>query len=481
MNLQPVAFILGYLIGALAVAMAVTAAASLAMGDGEWPAFSVSSGLCIFVSGLLILGMRQREIIIDRRQGFLLTSMAWTVVPFLGALPLIWSSRQMSLTDAVFESVSGLTTTGSTVLTGLDVLEPSLLLWRSMLQWLGGIGIIAMGVTVLPFLRVGGLQLFRTESSDRSDKVVARASQFTSLLIGTYAVLSLLCALAYAAAGMSAFDAINHAMTTISTGGYSTHDASIGYFQSPVIDWIATLFMLSGALPFVLYVQAVRGRPLQVFTDSQVLTLVALLAGSSLVMSVWLWSGSDIAWIDAIRLTAFNLTSVVTTTGFATADYTLWGTFAVVVFLFFTFVGGCAGSTSGGFKIYRFLIVGQMFRATTHRMITPHGVYIATYGGRPIDLEIVKSVATFMIAFFTTILLLTMALGMLGLDFQTAFSGAATAVANVGPGIGQTIGPAGNFAPLPDAAKWLLSFGMLLGRLEIVTLAVLLMPDFWRR
>jgi trk system potassium uptake protein TrkH len=397
MNLQPVGYILGYLIGTLAVAMTATALVSLAMGDGEWLAFALAASMCVFVAGLLIFGMRQREVAIDRRQAFLITSLAWLVMPVLSAIPLMWSSLQVSLTDAVFECASGLTTTGSTVLAGLDTMAPSLLLWRSLLHWLGGIGIVAMGIAILPFLRVGGLQLFRTESSDRSDKVVPRANQFAVALLGVYFGLSVLCAIGFYAAGMTVFEAINHAMATLSTGGFSTSDASIGHFQSPAIEWIAVVFMLAGALPFALYVQAIRGRPLLLFRDAQVVTIVALLAGAGLVLSLWVAATSDIAWGDAFRLAVFNLTSVVSTTGFASTDYTLWGTFAVLVFLFFTFVGGCAGSTAGGIKIYRFLIVGQMFRATVHRMITPHGVYIPSYGGRPIDLEIVKSVAAFMI------------------------------------------------------------------------------------
>jgi trk system potassium uptake protein TrkH len=480
MNLRPVGFILGFLIASLAAAMLLTAVVSVGFGDGQWPAFVLSGSLCVFVSGQLILGMRQREVVIDRRQAFLITSLAWLVMPLFGALPLMWSSLRISFTDAVFEAASGLTTTGATVLVGLDVMPRSVLFWRSLMHWLGGIGIVAMGVAVLPFLRVGGLQLFRTESSDRSDKVVPRASQFATAVLGVYLALTVLCAIAYALAGMSGFDAINHAMSTVATGGFSTSDQSLGHYGSAAIEWIAVVFMLSGSLPFVLYVQALRGRPMLLVRDAQVVTLVGLLAGSSLLVSVWLVVRADIPWPEAIRMAVFNLTSIVTTTGFASTDYTLWGTSAVMVFMFLTFVGGCTGSTSGGFKIYRFLVVGQIFRGTAYRMITPHGVYIATYGGRPIDLDIVKSVATFMIAYFTAILVLTMALGMLGLDFETAFSGAATAISNVGPGIGQVIGPAGSFASLPDAAKWLLGFAMVLGRLEIVTVAVLLIPDFWR-
>lgn len=461
--------------------MATVALVSLVMNDGEWRPFFEASGLAVVLAGFLILGLRPGDVVINRRQGFLLTSLAWLILPVIGAMPLLLSELPIGLADAVFESVSGLTTTGSTVLTDLDDMAPTLLLWRSVLQWLGGIGIIAMGIAILPFLRVGGLQLFRTESSDRSDKVVPRANELAVLLITVYVALTVLCALAYLLAGMTVFEAVNHAMTTISTGGYSTSDFSIGVFESPAIEWVATIFMLSGGLPFVLYVQAMRGRPVVLLQDGQVRTFLALLVGTSLVLSIWLVIHNDIAWIDAIRMTAFSVTSIVTTTGYVSPDYTEWGSFAVIVFLFLTFVGGCAGSTAGGFKVYRFQIVGQMFRVSTARMMMPHGVLAPTYAGRPVDNDIINSVAMFMIVFFMSVLVFTMALGMLGLDFQTSFSGAVTAIANVGPGIGETIGPSWNFARLPEAAKWLLSLAMILGRLEIVTLLVLVTPYFWRQ
>jgi len=480
MDLRPVGFIFGYLVMALAGAMIIPVGVSVLTGDGEWPAFAGAMGASVFVGGMLILGLRPEQIAIDRRQGFVVTSLAWSGLPLFGALPLLWSGLDLSVTDAVFESVSGLTTTGSTILSGLDGMAPSLLMWRSMLQWVGGIGIIAMGIAILPFLRVGGMQVFRMESSDRSDKVVPKASQFTLLLVSIYLGLTALCAIAYGAAGMTAFQAVNHAMTTISTGGYATSDLSMGYFSSPTIHWLATLFMLSGGLPFVLYIQALRGRPLLLVNDGQVQALFGLLAAFTVALALWLVARTDLDFLVALRLAAFNVTSVVTTTGYATSDYMVWGTFAVVAFYFLTFVGGCSGSTSGGFKIYRFQVIAQLFAVSGRRMLTPHGVFFATYGGKPIDEDVVQSVATFMILFVTTILILALALGLMGLDIQTAFSGAATAVANVGPGIGPIIGPAGNFSSLPDAAKWLLSLGMVLGRLEIVTLAILLVPDFWK-
>jgi len=480
MSTRPIGFILGFLILVFAGAMLAPLFVSLATEDGEWPAFAAGIGTCLFVGGMLILTLRSDRIELGRRQGFALTSTVWVCLPLFGALPFVWSDRVGTFTDAVFESVSGITTTGSTVLAGLDLMEPSLLLWRSLLQWLGGIGIIAMGIVILPFLRVGGMQIFRTESSDRSDKVVARASDFMVMLVGVYVGLSLLCAGAYALAGMTVFEAVNHAMTTISTGGYSTSDLSMGYFESAAIQWIGTFFMLAGGIPFALYIFALRGKPGRLFRNSQVLTFLSFVLAVSLGLAVYLMVTRDTSLPLALRLTAFNVTSVVTTTGYATSDYTAWGGFAGVVFYFLIFLGACSGSTSGGFKVYRVQIIYELVRTTIRRMTMPHGVFIPRYAGKEIDAEVTYSVAAFMVLFVTTILVIALALAMIGLDFETAFSGAATAVANVGPGVGDVIGPAGNFSSLPDVAKWILSAGMILGRLEIVTLAVLALPEYWR-
>lgn len=479
MHFRPIGFILGYLIAALGALMSIPTVAALRAGDGETTNMVAALCVTVFVAGLLILGFRPDKIELDRRQGFVLTSMAWVGLPLFGALPLYWSGHGIDLTDAYFESVSGITTTGSTVLSGLDDMAPSLLLWRSMLQWIGGIGIIAMGFAVLPFLRVGGIQILRMESSDRSDKVVPRATQLSVLLVATYVGLSMLCAFVYWLDGMTAFDAINHAMTTISTGGFSTHDASFAHFGGTA-QWSATLFMALGSLPFTLYILALRGRPGSLWRDSQVRVFLGLIFVCAATLALWLVVRQGIGWSDAIRLAAFNVTSVVSTTGFADGDFMTWGAFAVPAFFFLIFVGGCSGSTSGGLKIYRIQLLLIAFSVSLHKLIRPHGVFEARYGGKPVQAEALVAAGAFAGAYFSTILLIALFLGFLGVDFDTAISGAATAVANVGPGVGPVIGPAGNFATLPDAAKWALALGMIMGRLEIVTLAVLFAPAFWR-
>lgn len=477
---RPVIFILGLLVAALGVAMLVPLAVDLTAGRYDWRVFLVSFLAAEALGGLLAFGSAGGAMALSLRQGFLLTTAAWMVLSAVGALPLVFSELDLSYTDAFFETISGLTTTGSTILTGLDDMPPGILLWRAMLQWFGGVGIIVMGIAMLPYLRVGGMQLFRMESSDRSEKVLPRATQLAGATSIAYFALTAACALAYFSAGMTGFEAVAHAMTTVSTGGYSTSDASLGHFQSPLIEWIATVFMALGALPFALYFQLARGHLSAIGENSQVRMFFRGLVIAVLGVTLWLWVASDASLADALRLAAFHVTSVVTTTGYASDDYQLWGGFAVLVFFFLTFVGGCTGSTAGGIKVLRFELIARVIRTQARRLTQPHGVFPMSYGGRALSEDVTTSAMNFVFVFFAAFCLLTLALAATGLDFTTAFSGAVTALANVGPGLGDRIGPAGNFAALPDTAKWLLSLGMLLGRLEFFTVLVLMTPAFWR-
>ena len=414
------------------------------------------------------------------RQAFLLTALAWVVIAAFGALPFVFSNLELAYTDAFFEAMSGVTTTGSTVITGLDFAPPGILLWRAILQWLGGIGIIVMAVAVLPMLQVGGMQLFRMESSDTSEKILPRAAQIVGAIAALYFCLTALCAVAMWVAGMTPFEAVAHAMTTIATGGFSTSDASIGHFNSAAIDYVVIIFMLAGSLPFVLYLQAVRGRSRALFGDSQVRWFFAITAIAVAVMVLWQWLGNDVGAADALRYASFNVVSILTGTGYATADYMAWGGFAVAVFFFIMFIGGCAGSTSCGIKIFRIQVLFAATVIQMKRLLQPHGVFTPRYNGKPLQESVIASVMSFLFLFAICFGVLAFGLSALGLDFLTAISGAATAMANVGPALGDTIGPTGNFQSLPDAAKWLLSLGMLLGRLELFTVLVLFSPAFWR-
>jgi len=446
----------------------------------DWQVFGAAASFTIFVGGAMFLAARGGGGELTVRQAFVLTAIIWILMPAFAALPFVFSELRLSYTDAFFEAMSGLTTTGSTVIVGLDTAPPGLLIWRSILQWFGGIGIIVTAVAILPLLQVGGMQLFRTESSDTSEKVLPRVAQIAAATGLIYVVLTAICAIALWLVGVPAFHAAAHAMTTIATGGFSTSDGSVGTFSSVSVDWIITAFMLLGSLPFVLYVQAARGRPLLLWRDSQVRWFFIIIAAGVAMMVAWTTLGGDQPLSQSIRLSAFNVVSIITGTGYSTADYGQWGTFAIAGFFFFMFVGGCAGSTSCGIKIFRFQVLFATVQVQMQRLLQPHGVFVAHYNQRPIPESVIDAVMSFFLFFIMIFGLLTLALAGIGLDFTTSISGAATAIANVGPGLGDIIGPTGTFKPLPDSAKWLLAIGMLLGRLELFTVLVLFTPRFWQ-
>lgn len=469
--MQAVLGILGFFLAGLATIMLVPAIAD----PSHAVPFLETAWLTFFVAGSLYFATRGQSYDIAPRQAYLLTSGAWILLPLFAAIP--FTSYGMSLTDAVFESVSGITTTGSTVLSGLDTAPHSLLIWRALLQWVGGIGIIVTSIAILPLLNIGGMQLFRTESSDRSEKELPRATMLAGATLWVYLGLSIACAFSYLAAGMSGFDAVTHAMTTVSSGGYSTHDASLGFFKSDAIDWIATIFMLSGGIPFVFYIRVLRGKSLR---SVQVETLLILLTLAILLLTFWLVHKAQFAPFHAFTLVTVSVVSIVTTTGFAASDYTTWGSFAVIIFLALTFMGGCTGSTAGGLKTMRIIVALKTIRLEIHKLIYPHGVFSETYENKKLSPDVMRSVGIFIFIFTGSLIGLTLVLEILGLDFETSLSGAATAICNVGPGIGDIIGPSGNFSSLPDLAKWALSLGMILGRLEFLTLFVMFVPAYWR-
>ncbi len=480
-DFRPILFITGILMSTLALAMCLPAVADAAVKNPDWEVFALAAAFTLLIGVMLMLTARSRARNLNQRQAFILTALSWTIIPAFGALPFTFSELELSYTDAFFEAMSGITTTGSTVLTGLDFAPPGILLWRALLQWLGGIGIIAMAIAILPMLQVGGMQLFRMESSDSSDKVLPRAAQLITYIGFIYLGMTMLCALSYWLAGMRGFDAVAHSMTTIATGGFSTSDQSIGHFASATIDSISVVFMLLGSLPFVLYLRALRGNPGSLWRDNQVhwfLTIV-LLAVTAMALHLYLNNGFGIR--EAFRLASFNVVSIITGTGYATTDFGLWGTFGLTLIFFLMFIGGCAGSTTCGIKVFRFQVLYATAVTQIRRLLEPHGVFISYYNGKPIPYSVGDSVMSFFFLYALCFAVIAIGLGMIGLDFLTAMSGAATAISNVGPGLGDVIGPAGTFASLPDSAKWLLSLGMLLGRLELFTILVMLAPAFWRR
>lgn len=479
---RPVVAILGILLVVLAAMMLVPAVADALTGHPDWLAFLACAGVTAFVGVCMWLTGRQETLLgLSARAAFLLTALSWIVTSAFAALPFMWTEVRLPFAAAYFEAMSGLTTTGGTAVVKLDERSAGVLLWRSILHFYGGIGIIVIAIMVLPLLRIGGLQLFRMESSDKSDKLFPRAAQIASATFATYVALIAACAIAFMLAGKTPFDAINHAMSTIATGGMAVSDSSLGKYQSAAVDWIAIVFMLSGALPILLfYRMTFGGDPLALFKSVEVRVFLCLIVAFSILLWGYLEATGQATGHDAIRWAIFNVVTLITTTGFATVDYTNWGPFSDALLFVVTFLGGCTGSTAGGIKAFRIIVLWQTIRQQFRRVIYPNGMFKMSYGGKPLDDDVVGSVMSFLVLYFATFVGVGLALSATGMDFSTAYSATIANLANTGPGLGAKVGPAGNYADLMDIQYWLLSFAMLVGRLEIVTLFVLLLPRFWR-
>ncbi len=479
-DFRPVGYVIGLLVALLGVTMLIPMLADLGAGNDHAGAFFESMIITVLIGGLIALAsansVGER---MSTQQLFILTTGVWVVLPMFGALPFLRGATEAGITDAYFEAMSGLTTTGSTVFAGLDELPVGLLLWRSMLQWFGGIGIIVVAMAFLPELRVGGMQIFRSEGFDTDGKVLPRAGEIASRISIVYLALTIACGLAYFASGMTFFDAINHAMTTIATGGFSTHDLSFEVYRGPV-EIVAVVFMVLASLPFVRYVQLLAGSTQPILSDSQVRAFVATLFVLVLILALFRVSSSEQGVWAAIRETAFNITSITTGTGFASTDYQLWGSFPVAIFFFAGLIGGCAGSTCCSVKIFRYQLLVSSIANQIRRIHSPHGVYQLKYAGRTLSEDVISSVMVFLTLFLVTFGVVAVLLSATGLDFITSVSGAATAIANVGPGLGDTIGPDGNFSSINDPAKWILLSAMLVGRLELLVVFVLFTSRFWR-
>ncbi|MCB9991272.1 MAG: TrkH family potassium uptake protein [Rhodospirillales bacterium] len=460
--------------------MAVPMLVDLYYGNSDWKTFFLCILTTAFFGGALVLSNAGDNLAINPRQGFMMIALSWILLCVFAALPFWLSTIGLSFTDAIFESVSGLTTTGSTIMVGLEKTPPGILIWRAILQWLGGIGIILMALSVMPFLKVGGMQLFRTELSE-NEKALPRTAEFAKSIGWIYVVLTFVCAVAYHMTGMTVFDAFAHSLTTISTGGFSTYDTSFSHYDTPWTESVAITFMIVGGLPFILYLKAVRGNAAPLLHDAQVRWFFSILIASTFALfCVILWQ-TEFDSAHAILKSAFNATSIMTGTGYVSDDYQVWGGFAMNILFFLMVVGGCAGSTSCGIKIFRFQVLYAVTDIQIKKLMHPHGVFIPHYGNKPLPEGVPSAVMSFFFMYSLCFAGLAMALSFVGLDFLTAMSGAATAISNVGPGLGDIIGPTGTFQPLPDSAKWILSAGMILGRLEIFTILVMLSPNFWRR
>jgi len=444
-------------------------------------AFLSSAAITAFVGTLLILTNLEENKKLNLQQAFILTALSWLSIAVFGCLPFIFSNINLSIVDSFFESMSGITTTGSTIITNLDNAPKSILIWRAILQWLGGIGVIVMAITVLPLLSVGGMQLFKNQLSDTTEKILPKTREVTLIISLIYLALTLTCALAYWFVGMNMFDSIAHSMTTIATGGFSTYSDSIGYFHNPKIETIAIIFIVLGSIPFIAYLKFTKGDKKIFFKDSQIKGLLYILIISIFFMFLYLMlTNNEFTFLDNLRISTFNVVSVLSGTGYVTANFSLWGNFPLVFFLFLMFIGGCAGSTTCGIKIFRFQILGSFMFNQIKKLIYPHGIFSIKYNNEKITNTFIYSIITFIFLYFFIFFILAALLSINGLDFITAVSGSASAISNVGPGLGSIIGPDGNFSTLPNFSKLSLCLGMLLGRLELFAILVLFFPSFWK-
>ena len=440
--------------------------------------FFGSSIVTIIFGTLFFLSNLDHDKKLNLQQAFLLTALSWLSIAIFGSLPFVFSSIYFSFTNAFFESMSGITTTGSTIIANLESMPKGILLWRALLQWLGGIGIIVMAITLMPIMNVGGMQLFKISSNDASEKILPKSKEIALRLIYIYSFLTLLCALSYKILGMNIFDSLTHSMTTIATGGFSNYNESIAFFNSFSIEISAMFFIILGSLPFIVYIKFLSGNKKIFFSDIQIKTFLKIIFVSIVVLSIYLVF-NDTTNLN-LRSVLFNVISILTGTGYVNAQFDNWGGFPLILFIGLMFIGGCAGSTTCGIKIFRIQILYSFISNQIKKIIYPKGIFVLKYNQNPVDNKFIASIISFIYMYFVIFFIIATLLSLSGLDFITSISGAATSISNVGPGLGSVIGPNGNFSSLPDISKWILSLGMILGRLELFAILVLFLPSFWR-
>jgi trk system potassium uptake protein len=482
LNLRSVFYIIGLLLLGLSAAMLVPCIFDLLIfHQNHHVPFAFSSIITgVFGGGFYLSNRDNKNAFLGMREAFLVTALSWFILTVFAGLPLYWGVPRIAFIDAFFESVSALTTTGSTILVKIDRLPQSILLWRSILQWLGGTGIIVIAMTIFPALRIGGMQLFRSEFSDKSEKILPRVSQIAASIIGCYTFFTVFCAILLNLAGMNAFDAICHAMTTISTGGLSTKDASIAFYHNGTIELIVAVFMIIGGITLILFVKMLHGDFRSLFQDRQVRLFLLLILFFTSIIALWQMYHNNVHILASWRHAFFNVVSVITSTGFASSDYSSWGSLPSVLFFIMCFVGGCTGSTTGGIKIFRFQVIARIALSQLRQLRKPLAVNVPHFNGHKITDVIATSVFTFISFYLLTYIVTAALLALCGLDYISAISGAASSLGNVGPGIGHVIGPTASFANLATSHKIIMMIAMIMGRLELLTVVVLLVPSFWR-
>ena len=478
-NYKTVFFTLGVLQIILGISMIIPIIFQLIFQ--ELDSSFIGAGIITIVFGVLFsLSNLDHQKKLNLQQAFLLTALSWLSIAIFGSLPFIFSELELSITDAFFESMSGITTTGSTIITNLDNSPKSILIWRAILQWLGGIGIIVMAITLMPIMNVGGMQLFKISSNDASEKILPKSKQISQRLIIIYSILTFLCAAFYKIFGMSYFDSLTHSMTTIATGGFSNYNESIGYFQSASIETIAIIFIILGSIPFISYIKFLSGNRKIFISDSQIKSFLKIILLSIIILSIYLIFKNESISIKILRQVIFNVVSILTGTGYVTHEFDDWGSFPLIFFLILMFIGGCAGSTACGIKIFRIQILCVFLINQLKKIIYPRGIFVNKYDNNNVDDTFMSSIISFIYLYIIIFFIITALLSLRGLDFITSISCSATSISNVGPGLGGIIGPNGNFSLIPDISKWILSLAMILGRLELFAILVLFLPSFWR-
>ena len=480
-DFRPILNILGLLLCIESIALLIPMIFDYINNNEDWKQFFFISCLTFFIGLVLYVGFKNEKLKINLRQAFLLTILSWLVIALFGSLPFMYSSSSLNFTNAFFESVSGITTTGSTVISNLDSLSEGILIWRSLLQWFGGIGIIVLAVAILPTLQIGGMQLLHMEHDDPYEKTLPKINKFIFEIIFLYFGLTILCLFSYYFNGMNGFDSLIHSMTTISTGGFSNKSLSFGYFDSQALESISVLFMILGSLPFVIFIKFIHGQKNSLFKDDQIRLFIFLLVSIVLISCFWVKHYLNIEWSSALRLTTFNITSILTGTGYTSTNYNNWGGFGLIIILMIMFIGGCAGSTTGGVKIFRFQILFRGVRLQIKKLTQPHAVFLMKFNKKTVTENTYTSIISFFFIYILLFILSSVILSFLGLDFLTALSASASAISNVGPGVGEIIGPNGNYSGINEIGKWVLAFTMLIGRLEIFTILVLFSKNFWKK
>ena len=479
-NYKTVFFTLGILQIILGVSMIFPIIIQIIFGELN-SSFISASLITIIFGTLFLLSNLDQDKKLNLQHAFLLTALSWISVAIFGSLPFIFSDLNLSITDSFFESMSGITTTGSTIITDLNSTPKAILLWRAILQWLGGIGIIVMAITLMPIMNVGGMQLLKISSTDGSEKILPKTKEISIRLIIIYITLTFLCALFYKIFGMKFFDSLTHSMTTIATGGFSNYNDSIGHFNNFKIEMTSMVFIILGSIPFIAYIKYLSGTKNIFITDTQIKSFIKIIFFSILILFLYLVIFNKSFSEISLRSISFNVISILTGTGYVTQNFDSWGNFPLIYFLILMFIGGCAGSTTCGIKIFRVQILYLFIKNQLKKIIYPRGIFIIKYDNNNVNEKFMASIISFIYLYIVIFFVIAALLSLSGLDFTTSISGAATSISNVGPGLGELIGPNGNFSQLPNFSKWVLSFGMILGRLELFAILVLFLPSFWQK